>query len=99
MNPFKVLNVTKQATNKEIIQAVGLQMRSRQYPARTIARAQKMLLDPDTRACQSFLHHMDLTDATAVLLQDLADISGQIEQQYVSENMPLHCLTVFEPSK
>jgi hypothetical protein len=91
MNPFTLLGVTHHATHKEIIQAVGQAMRSRQYSARNIARAQKLLLDPESRACQSFLHVIDLQDAKKGLMQKMAGICEQMEQQHDPGNMPLQC--------
>lgn len=81
MNPFKVLGVTQQATHKEIIQGVGQAMRSRQYSAQTIARAQKLLLDPESRVCQTFLHFVDVKDAKNGMMRDMAGFCEQIEQQ------------------
>ncbi len=96
MNPFKILGVTQQATHKEIIQAVGQAMRSRQYSVQTIARAQKLLLDPGSRACQSFLHFIDLTDVKNGLMRDMAGICEQIEQQHAPRNVPLQYLAEIE---
>lgn len=96
MNPFTVLGVTPQATHKEIIQGIGQAMRSRQYSAQTIARAQKLLLDPGARACQSFLHFIDLKDAKSGMMQDMARFCEQIEQQQAPPNKPLHYLAEIE---
>ncbi|MCF8125379.1 MAG: hypothetical protein K9J51_04045 [Desulfotignum sp.] len=96
MNPFKVLGVTRQATHKEIIQAVGQAMRSRQYSAQTVARAQKMLLDPGSRACQTFLHFIDLSDVKKHMMRDMAGICEQIEQQHAHRNLPLQYLAEIE---
>jgi len=96
MNPFTILGVTPQATHKEIIQAVGQAMRARQYSARTIARAQKLLLDPESRACQSFLHVIDLKDARNDLMRDMTGICDQILRQHDPETTPLQYLTDIE---
>jgi phosphoribosylformimino-5-aminoimidazole carboxamide ribonucleotide (ProFAR) isomerase len=96
MNPFTILGVTRQATHKEVIQAVGQAMRARQYSAQTIARAQKLLLDPESWACQSFLHFVDLQDAKNGLMREMAEICEQIEQQHDPGNMPLQCLSEIE---
>jgi hypothetical protein len=96
MNPFKILGVTQQATHKEIIQAVGQAMRSRQYSAQTIARAQKLLLDPESHACQSFLHFIDLQDAKNGLMREMVGICELIEQQHAPRNMPLQYLSEIE---
>lgn len=96
MNPFTILGVTRKASHKEIIQAVGQAMRSRQYSAQTIARAQKMLLDPESRACQAFLHFIDLQDIKNGLMQEMAGICEQIEQQHDPVNIPLEYLAEIE---
>lgn len=96
MNPFKILRVTQHATHKEIIQAVGQAMRTRQYSAQTIARAQKLLLDPASRACQYFLHCIDLTDIKNDMMQDMTGICEQIEQQHAPRNVPLQYLAEIE---
>ena len=59
MNPYKILNVGADATQKEIIQAVGRAMREKRYSGRELAQAQKMLLDPVSGAAQRFLHAVD----------------------------------------
>jgi len=62
MNPFKVLNIKKNSSNKEIIQAVGFAMQQKKYSGNEIALAQKMLLDPISKSCQEFLQFADLSD-------------------------------------
>ena len=61
MNPFNILNICPGASQKEIIQAVALAMRERKYSAKVLADAQKMLLDPASRAAQEFIHCIDLS--------------------------------------
>ena len=56
MNPFKVLNVKKDASSQEIVQAAASALRTRTFPAVEIATAQKSLLDPAARAEMSFLY-------------------------------------------
>ncbi len=60
MNPYKILNVDADVTQKEIIQAVTRAMREKRYSGRELAQAQKMLLDPISGAAQRFLHCVDL---------------------------------------
>lgn len=102
MNPFKILNINRHALNKKIIQAAALGMREKKYSAREIAQAQKMLLDPVTRACQEFLYFIDLTDAKKRLVQRIdenleasedPENQGNLEIQNGSQ---LRCLTLFE---
>jgi hypothetical protein len=61
MNPFNILNIRTGASQKEIIQAVALAMRERKYSAKELAGAQKMLLNPASRAAQEFIHCIDLS--------------------------------------
>ncbi|MFN2358688.1 MAG: hypothetical protein ABR534_13220 [Desulfotignum sp.] len=96
MNPFTILGVTQQTTHKEIIQGVGQAMRSRQYSAQTIARAQKLLLNPVSRACQTFLHVIDLKDAKNSMMRDMAGFCEQMEQQQAPPNKPLQYLANIE---
>ena len=63
MNPFNILNIGAGASQKEIIQAVALAMRERKYSAKELADAQKMLLDPASRAAQEFIHCIDLSSS------------------------------------
>lgn len=60
MNPFSVLQIGPEATPKDIIEAVALAMRERRYPAKDLALAQKLLLDPTARTVQEFIHFVDL---------------------------------------
>ncbi len=61
MNPFKVLAIGFNASKKEIIQASARAMREKKYSGRELAIAQKMLLDPVSRAVQEFLYRLDVT--------------------------------------
>ncbi len=99
MNPFKLLNINRHALNKEIIQAAALGMREKKYSAREIAQAQKMLLDPVTRACQEFLYFVDLTDAKERLVQRINENQEALEDHEdleISDGSQLRCLTLFE---
>jgi hypothetical protein len=99
MNPFKVLNINRHVLNKEIIQAAALGMREKKYSAREIAQAQKMLLDPVTRACQEFLYFVDLTDAKERLVQRINENQEALEgpeDLEISDGSQLRCLTLFE---
>ncbi|HGY11967.1 MAG: hypothetical protein DRH34_08060 [Deltaproteobacteria bacterium] len=96
MNPFAVLSIKKEASNKEIIHAAALGMRSRQYSAKEIAQAQKMLLDPVSRACQEFLHFIDLSDTKERLIQKITEKSEYPDTPETSDCPQLQCLNVFE---
>lgn len=59
-NPFTLLGVDKTASKKEILQQVAAAMRSRQYNAKSIAEAQKLLFNSVTRAAEEFKHFLDI---------------------------------------
>jgi len=99
MNPFKVLNINRHAVNKEIIQAAARGMREKKYSAREIAQAQKMLLDPVSRACQEFLYVVDLTQAKERLFQQVrksSDGPEDLEDLEISDGSQLRYLTIFD---
>ncbi|MDH3601797.1 MAG: hypothetical protein OEU26_19475, partial [Candidatus Tectomicrobia bacterium] len=52
--------VDKTASKKEILQQVAAAMRSRQYNAKSIAEAQKLLFNSVTRAGEEFKHFLDI---------------------------------------
>jgi len=60
MNPFKVLAIGFNASKKEIIQASARAMQEKKYSGLELAQAQKMLLDPVSRAVQEFLYCLDV---------------------------------------
>jgi hypothetical protein len=96
MNPFKVLNIDRHASNKEIIKAAALGMRDKKHSAKQIAQAQKMLFDPVSRGCQEFLHLIDLTDAKERLLQKIIREAGAVDKPVTSACPQLERLTIFE---
>lgn len=59
-NPFTLLSVDKTASKKVILQQVAAAMRGRQYDAKSIAEAQKLLFNSVTRAAEEFKHFLDL---------------------------------------
>ena len=96
MNPFKVLNINRYASNREIILAVALGMREKKYSVKELAKAQKMLLDPVSRACQEFLHFIDLADAKAKLIREIIEKTEILDNPETSDPPQLKCLTIFE---
>jgi hypothetical protein len=96
MNPFKVLNINKHASSREIIQAAALSMRDKKYSVKEIAQAQKMLLDPVSRACQEFLHFIDLSDTKSGLIQKIKENSEYFDKSGKSDNSQLRRLSIFE---
>lgn len=59
-NPFTLLSIDRTASKKDILQQVAAAMRSRQYDAKSIAEAQKLLFNSVTRAAEEFKHFLDL---------------------------------------
>ena len=53
-NPYKVLNVSQDANSSEIMRAMALAMRNRQYSPREIAEARATLSKPATRLAADF---------------------------------------------
>lgn len=96
MNPYAVLVIGKDASNKEIIQAAALQMRQRHHDARTIAQAQKMLLDPVSRACQVFIHFPDLEDAKQRIDRNLEEILNTYPNTGEADGFHAPCLAIFD---
>jgi L-fucose mutarotase/ribose pyranase (RbsD/FucU family) len=54
-NPYQILGVSPLASNSEITKAFGLAMKQRKYPADAIAKARKMLMNPDERIVADYL--------------------------------------------
>ena len=59
-NPFTLLSVDRTASKKNILQQVAVTMRSRQYDAKSIAEAQKILFNSVTRAAEEFKYFLDI---------------------------------------
>jgi len=87
MNPYKILNINKHSTKRDIIQAAALAMRERKYDVREVAAAQKELIDPISRIIQEFLQFVDLKP-----LRDRLDLTRSEVQTVLS----LEHLSCFE---
>ena len=61
-NPFKILAVTPNASKAEIVKHAAQAMQKGEYDLKTIAEAQKELLNPVTRAAAEFIHVLELED-------------------------------------
>lgn len=53
-NPYKILDISQDATSQEIIRAVPLAMKSRKYSTREIAKARASLSKPAIRLAADF---------------------------------------------
>ena len=96
MNPYAVLGIDKDASNKEIIQAAALGMRQRRHDAKTIAQAQKKLLDPVSRACWTFIHFFDFEDAQKRLERELDEILTAYDNTEGDDGFGAPCLGIFD---
>lgn len=59
MNPYKVLRITKDAAQHEIVLAVTRALKRKEYSAREIADAQKILMDPRNRKTAEFIYFLE----------------------------------------
>ena len=96
MNPYAVLGVGKDASSKNIIQAAAFEMRQRRHDAKTIAQAQKKLLDPVSRACMEFLYWINFEDAKERLGRELDEVSKAYDNIEGEQKFGAPCLTVFD---
>lgn len=53
-NPYSILGVSQDASNQEIIRAVAIAMRKREYSTREIAEARAILSKPASRLAADF---------------------------------------------
>ena len=84
-NPFKILALERNATQREIIQAGARAMRDRHYSGKEIAEAQRALMNPVSRATHEFLHFIEI-----IPLQDSS--KGRLQEkayQCRQENLPV----------
>lgn len=88
MNPYAVLGIDKDASNRDIITAAALQMRQKKFSAKEIAQAQKLLLEPVSRACQEFLHCIDFNGIKERLSLPL--------EKMKTPGIDVPCLTLFD---
>lgn len=54
-NPYKILGVSRLASNAEITKAFSVAMKERKYPPDEIAKARKSLMNPDERILADYL--------------------------------------------
>lgn len=54
-NPYKILGVSRLASNAEITKAFSVAMKERKYPPDAIAKARKSLMNPDERILADYL--------------------------------------------
>ncbi|CAK8720150.1 hypothetical protein KKHLCK_09335 [Candidatus Electrothrix laxa] len=76
MNPYRLLNISPEATPREIVQASALALRENKHSARDIAEARKQLMNPATRRLLDFIHTVDVEP----LLSDAGEGLASFEQ-------------------
>lgn len=60
MNPYRVLQISKEAGPAEILQAVTRALQKKEFTAREIVGAQKELMNPRTRKAAEFIYLLDI---------------------------------------
>ena len=97
MDPFRILELTPDASSREILQAAALALRKRQYSGHEIALAQKELLDPVKRQAHAFVHSLELEQGEKRLTKNPGSEKAQseaLEQKQVA--LVLERLTLFD---
>ena len=80
-NPYLILEVSQDANNAQILKAMQMAMRKRQYPNTEIAQARTQLSKPATRLAADFTFPVfepydDLQPLKASLRFDVIDINS-----------------------
>jgi hypothetical protein len=71
MNPYRLLNITSEATPREIVEASALALRENKNSARDIAEARNQLMNPATKFILDFIHTVDLEPLLNDVRKDL----------------------------
>jgi hypothetical protein len=74
MNPYQLLNISPQATAREIVQASALALRENKHSARDIAEARKELMNPVTRRLLDFIYTVDVEPLLKDVLSGLSEL-------------------------
>lgn len=86
MNPYKILDVEKEATKQNIMRAVTVAMRKREHSSRDIALAQKKLMDNISRGAEEFICFIDVKPFLEQLELMLPETKAQLlPEKEVSE--------------
>ena len=93
MDPFRILELTPDASNREIIQAAALALRKRQYSGHEIALAQKELLDPVKKQAHAFLHSLEFEEGEKTVSENPGSETAHYKKQAV---LDLKRLTIFD---
>ena len=92
-NPYDVLEISPDATTKDIPKAFAMAMKKRKYPAEVIAKARKRLMNPKERIIADYLRpilpeirdfknedlvNLDISDRTIDWLSEIDDLEEAI---------------------
>lgn len=88
-NPYTILEVPQNANNAQILKAMTVAMRKRQYPNTDIAQARSQLSKPASRLAADFTFPVfdpfdDLTPLQAKISLETIDINTIDENKYNS---------------
>jgi hypothetical protein len=88
-NPYSILEVPQNANNAQILRAMTVAMRKRQYPNTDIAQARSQLSKPASRLAADFTFPVfdpfdDLTPLQAKISLETIDINTIDENKYNS---------------
>ena len=88
-NPYNILEVPQNATNAQLLKAMTVAMRKRQYPNTEIAQARSQLSKPATRLAADFTFPVfdpfdDLATLQAETNPDIIDINKIDIEKYNS---------------
>lgn len=80
-NPYIILDVSQDANNSQILKAMTMAMRKREYPNTEIAQAKAQLSKPATRLAADFTFPIfepfdDMTPLVATLQAEIIDINS-----------------------
>ena len=88
-NPYNILEVPQNANNAQILKAMTMAMRKRQYPNTDIAQARAQLSKPASRLAADFTFPIfdpfdDMTPLQAKISSETIDINSIDENKYNS---------------
>lgn len=88
-NPYSILEVPQNANNAQILKAMTVAMRKRQYPNTDIAQARSQLSKPASRLAADFTFPVfepfdDMTPLQAKINPETIDINSIDENKYNS---------------
>ena len=80
MNPYRLLNISPQASAREIVQASARALRENKHSARDIAEVRKELMNPVTRRLLDFIYTVDAEP----LLKDVRNGLNELQEDGMS---------------